>query len=57
MAATSLVLTLVTVGGDATAAETTAASAEGSCPSDCELKDQVLTVPLLGETEKMTLVK
>ena len=45
--------TLVTAGGD-TAMEETRAGESGL--SDCEARDQILVVPLLGETEKITLV-
>ena len=31
--------------------------AGGGCPSDCESRDQVFTVPFLGEIENVTLVK
>ena len=50
------VATPVTVGGDVTTAETTAEPVGGVCPSDCGSRDQVFTVSLLGEIEKMTLV-
>ena len=54
LAADSLMGALVPGGSGAARVLTTLGD---SCPSDCEPKDQVLIVPLLGETEKMTLVK
>ena len=49
-----LIGTLVTSDDDAVAPET---SAGDICPSDCVSGDHVVTVPLLGEIEKATLVR